>query len=214
MKKNLLLILLILVFLPFAAQACPPNTPGCYYVGAVYVGDSAAAANPGGVPGPSAGFETPTATFTVNALDFDSNRGDSTYGEFLEGNGNGLVWLTGGAIANDTIYTSPGEGTLFGFWGRAYFPENITITHDDGFWLNLGGTIYNDSAPTVAVPTTLVNAAGIYDFTLYYGAWNGFPEVLQVPGIECKPVPIPVAFWLLGTGLIGLMGIRRKKMLS
>jgi hypothetical protein len=36
------------------------------------------------------------------------------------------------------------------------------------------------------------------------------PDFKEVKHIEFSPVPIPAVAWLLGTGLVGLAGIRRK----
>jgi len=44
--------------------------------------------------------------------------------------------------------------------------------------------------------------------------WDGYAQNtfngLGYPGAEVSPVPIPAAAWLLGSGLIGIVGIRKK----
>jgi len=43
------------------------------------------------------------------------------------------------------------------------------------------------------------------------GAWGGSPAFyLNEIDFYGNPVPIPGAIWLLGSGLIGIIGIRRK----
>ncbi|MDD2852971.1 MAG: PEP-CTERM sorting domain-containing protein [Desulfuromonadaceae bacterium] len=160
------------------------------------------------------------AYFQVDKIDFDSNRGTTTYNTFLQGsnslNQNGLVWADG---TNDTIknsfFTGPGfVGSIFQFTGTAYFDANTTIRHDDGFYLTLtnalGSTPYDRSYPTAAINDSLGNAAGVYDFVLNYGACNNFPEVLITSGVA--PVPEPGTIALLGLGMAGLAvyGKRRK----
>ncbi|MCX5915539.1 MAG: PEP-CTERM sorting domain-containing protein [Deltaproteobacteria bacterium] len=166
------------------------------------------AENPGiGPPGGS-----PNATFTVNSLDFDSARGTFTYDTWLKGapasNPNGLVWVSDPDNIKNSFYTSSGHGTFFQFTGTAFFPANVAIRHDDGFWLDLGGTIYDHSGPTVAITDYLGNLPGTYTFTLRYGAWNDFPEVLQAQGVSS--VPEPITMLLVGFGMLGVAGIRRK----
>ncbi|MCK5232472.1 MAG: VPLPA-CTERM sorting domain-containing protein, partial [Desulfobulbaceae bacterium] len=35
-------------------------------------------------------------------------------------------------------------------------------------------------------------------------------DSLGTAGVDVNPVPVPAAVWMLGSGLVGLMGIRRK----
>ena len=163
----------------------------------------------------------PLATFTVDAINFDSEAltgsysGLVTYTQFLSNSLSGapgpntLVWNSGlSTFQNQTMITDNTNTSLFQLTGTASFPADMAIRHDDGFYLILGATSYDFSHPTSPETAYLHNAAGDYNFTLNYAAWNTFPEVLQVPGI--RPVPIPAAAWLLGSGLIGLVAIRRR----
>lgn len=208
MKKIIFTMAIVVVFV-FTFMA---GNSQASFIGKVYEGASAAAQNPAQGPGSA----TLTATFTVDKLNFDSRVGNdadanNTYNKFLaSGSGNNLIWTSFPNVAwTDTpIKTASGSGTFFQFTGTAYFAANITITHDDGFWLQLGNLPpYDYSTPTGPIGSGIGNPAGIYSFTLNYGAWNGFPEVLKVP---TAPVPIPAAVWLFGTGLLGLFGVRRK----
>jgi hypothetical protein len=36
------------------------------------------------------------------------------------------------------------------------------------------------------------------------------PAYFAMDDLESNPVPVPAAVWLLGSGLIGLIGIRRR----
>ena len=200
------------------------GSAGAYsFNGALWTPADDAAKKP--TPTMFAALGTPTATFTVEQIAFDS-RGDDgannttddhlTYNSFLSGaldnsNPNVLNWIdmaTG--FDPDSFYTARKKGTAFKFWGQARLGDKITITHDDGFYLILNGVAYDYHAPTTPKPTTLDNVAGVYDFELYYGAWNGFPEVLTIDG-GFEPVPEPGTLLLFGAGLLGLALCRKKK---
>ncbi len=189
------------------------NTNALTIQGSLWTPASESAQDPGIVPTYSA-----TATFTVDALNFDSRRGTETYDDFLKGstteNINNLTWLTWDSLSytRNDFYTANGEGSFFQFTGTAYFDADTTIIHDDGFYLTLGNTIYDYSTPTAPTPHSLGNAAGNYNFTMNYGAWNGFPEVLLAP--MSNPVPEPGTMLLLGLGILGLAGIGRKKKIA
>jgi hypothetical protein len=172
-------------------------------------------------------------TFTVDAINFDSEAlsgsygGPVTYSQFLSNSlgtnpspgPNGLVWSTPEQKAwgdSTTLLTSSMYTSFFQLSGVAYFSENFSIRHDDGFFLYIGDSysdLYDYSHPTAPEMANMTLSSrgltpGSYKFIINYAAWNGFPEVLQITsGVS---VPEPTTMLLLGLGLIGLAGVRRK----
>jgi hypothetical protein len=47
--------------------------------------------------------------------------------------------------------------------------------------------------------------------TLYGYAWETDPNTAIIAGDTGSPVPVPAAVWLMGSGLVSLVGIRRKR---
>ncbi|MGD9158808.1 MAG: PEP-CTERM sorting domain-containing protein [Desulfobacteraceae bacterium] len=129
---------------------------------------------------------------------------------------------------NDWILVSSWSGNPNGTPGEDYF-ENRDGTIKDGVSFNNGGfgalaytymTIDLDN-PKIVDPATgelmeLDPITGEYNYIWfeagYYeddGLTHGNASFLDALG--ANPVPVPGAVWLLGSGLIGIIGIRRKK---
>jgi hypothetical protein len=77
---------------------------------------------------------------------------------------------------------------------------------------------YFDSAATAASHNLQFNPNLTYGNAVYSDSLIGMPGIdpLSLHGnfganIDVTPTPIPAAAWLLGSGLLGLVGIRRKQ---
>jgi hypothetical protein len=206
MKKSMIVTMLILCVFVLSTG----TSQAAFIYGSIWENSTAQAINPS--LGPSA--LAPTSTFYVDVpgdINFDSRIGGSasyeaTYNEFLKN----PVW-TGTNIGGKKIDTSSGHGTFFQFTGfiSVVNGASFIVTHDDGFWLKIGGTAFDSSTPTSPEDYTITWAGltGIYPFVLNYGAYNSYPEVLVTRGATF--VPEPMTMILLGLGLVGLAGVRR-----
>ena len=175
--------------------------------------------NPGAidnVPGTPA-----LATFTINEINYTTpGSGTVTYTQFLTSGGATLIWdnQASTTFGGTSLVTNGTNTSLFQFKGTSFFPASFNINHDDGvvLYLKSGSTTTTINFDTPVSPTvtpillsTYGLTAGNYDFTLNYGAWNGYPEVLQVP--TQAAVPEPSTLPLIGSGFIGLAAFGRRK---
>jgi hypothetical protein len=148
----------------------------------------------------------PVATFTyTGALDFSSPPGPNTVAGFIASGGG----TTSGDPVPTTVLSTGGfaDTTLLKITGVTATMLAGTIDHDDGISLYQGATtIVDASAPTVVSSTSYVLPAGAFE--LLYVEANGLPAELQ---FNASPVPEPMTFAMLGTGLLGLGLVRRRR---
>jgi hypothetical protein len=97
------------------------------------------------------------------------------------------------------------EYNEYGEYTGLYFTDNNDGAHAD--WLRyLDIHIADIDVPGYGVSEQWVlDGDGTNWFYDDYTWW-----IAKVKGFEQYPVPIPSALWLLGSGLIGMFGIRRK----
>lgn len=72
-----------------------------------------------------------------------------------------------------------------------------------------------NSGPFVLATGTLDTATGFFELDwssqIYQGPFNGVMAFWHFEGTYVPSVPVPGAIWLLGSGLLGLMGFARRK---
>jgi hypothetical protein len=143
-------------------------------------------------------------TFVVlNSLNPTSPPNPGIYEASLSTNG------AAGAISQ-TLNTTAGQGYIVTYW----------LANDDSSKTNLFQAMWNNS--TIQA-TALANSDifGYKEFqfsavasgsssTLAFNFQND-PSTFHLDNVDATPTPIPAAAWLLGSGLMGLVGLRRRK---
>ena len=222
MKKVMVIMALVMAsvfgFMPASSQATL-SAPTLTISGNIWVVDTYGFGSYDLSPtGLFSGLGPAAAQFTVDAINFTTNGGYSTYNQFLSNSLTGapglndLVWSIGStSFGNLPVISDSTYSTFIQLTGTAYFPQSFTITKDDGFWLQVGNQVFNSFMNPTSADVCTINlaSAGIYTFTLDYSGWNGFPEVLQSSAFR-SAVPIPPTAYLLVSGLIPFIRLRKK----
>ena len=128
----------------------------------------------------------------------------------------GLLWTASGG----TLYTAPGTYTISlddsATGGVGTAGQTMTFTVGEG---QVGGAIkfaWGSTTGIDVVNVWNVNADGSLSYATVPGMIDGpFPGFqasfeLTSPGLV-SAVPVPAAVWLFGSGLLGLVGVARRK---
>jgi hypothetical protein len=166
----------------------------------------------GGLSDTTAFFSSDDPSYTYNALNFGFSNGYSQVQTFLSAEATGSN-IVRDKIQNNSYYgkmqasgTEPGSyGGPVGSgdsFGAEFNLDGIGVTSAE--WLTLavyGGDTFADQIPP--------------------GGFNGqLPLIAKISlgldpadnSLQINPVPVPAAVWLLGSGLLALVGIRRRRM--
>ena len=145
--------------------------------------------------------------YTLETLDYEA---EGWFAITLRENDGGLP----GDLLQTVTFDLGGES---GFYG-AEFESAVSVIAGETYWLGyyhenwLGSHLASGSGTTRLY--YYVND-GTVDNPIWRDAFNeGEPTQYGPSALMAKfyaPVPVPAAVWLLGSGLIGLLGIHRKK---
>ena len=167
------------------------------------------------------------ATFTASSINFASG-GDlgtttNTLAGFLNfqaGNVTNATYFATAAKNGGAGSTATGsqvqDGTLFDFTGNTYLTsgQSITLSHDDGALLYFNGVLVpggtGGSGQTVAgqSPFIYTGPSGYGTFEIIYDS-NYLPPAELVSNIA--PTPEPSSMVLLGTGILSIAGVVRRR---
>ena len=114
-------------------------------------------------------------------------------------------------ILSQALATTPGQSYTVSFWLQsgqtlidANTPNDFHLSWD-------GGVIFSlVNAPLFGYTQySFVTQATSSSTTLSFGFRND-PTYFFLDDVDVSPVPIPGAVWLLGSGIVGLIGLKRR----
>lgn len=105
------------------------------------------------------------------------------------------IWVAGGNTAPDFS-----GDFLSAFSGYTFINSEDDAT--DGFFTHNIGPLNNASYIAIGTPPRIGDLGPILD---------GSTDQFYIEGLNVTQVPVPAAVWLFGSGLLGLIGIARRK---
>lgn len=117
---------------------------------------------------------------------------------------NGAMWLVFTQVAWDLGMITDAEGNEY----HLYLELKSQPTNEEGAYTQLRGQIYDD----VLAGTGLAAGTNLFAWATDPADWQWFAFKLGAYGANVDPyaTPVPAAVWLMGTGVAGLMALRRR----
>ena len=125
--------------------------------------------------------------FGGTALTIGDTGGEVRFSDNGDGTWDADLWYIGDVAPSDSILLSGGNSFVLG------------MTWD-------GGTTYYAESNAV-----LVAAPDDYRIAFEGQLVTGAPVTGRTLAIDVQPVPVPAAVWLFGSGLLGLVGVARRR---
>lgn len=156
-------------------------------------------------------------SFQFNPIMFDAPNATATISGFS---------ITGGSLevtpASTTTFASgniySGSATIGNTDGYNEYFHGVTFGNSFSFHVDLSGTIDAAASGGSLFSLSLYNAAGDTPLAVPNDPFgNGTVHAMNlnpngsVTDVTPTPTPVPAAAWLLGSGLMGLVGLRRRK---
>ena len=122
-----------------------------------------------------------------------------------------LLFDAGTTAALEPSATSLTIGSLTGIFEVSANPAPYTLTFGTdtaalGTTAEFELALWDSSSSTF---TFVTNYTAIVEGNWYSISFGGVTG--QIQGVDLAPIPVPTAVWLFGSGLIGLIGVARRK---
>jgi len=157
---------------------------------------AACAANANFVDGPEGFGDRVWVDADMDGIQDDSEAGlANVVVSLLEGDETPIGSTTTDALGNYMFYFNSDELGIHTF--------KIKFELPDGYLFTLQDVVGDDTIDSDADPTT-----GITDFL--YTCYQCVDSSIDA-GMYMSPIPVPAAVWLFGSGLLGLIGIAKRK---
>jgi hypothetical protein len=143
----------------------------------------------------------------------------------IEGTHSVGLWKSDGTLITSVSVTEPGFAHSKLLTNGKYHMVNASASLQAGQTYVVAATVgisdafaYFDSVATATAHNLQFNQNLIYGNAVYSDSLIGMPSIDTLSpygnfgaNLDVTPTPVPAAAWLLGSGLLGLVGIRRKQ---
>ena len=157
------------------------------------------------------GFETSDFTGWTHA----GNTGSDSVSSNPTWVHSGIFGAQLGAVSPTFLYqdlvTIPGQTYSISFWLKSDNNGNTPDNFFTAYWGNTGNTLFSgqDLSDSAYTKYTYLQVAS--STTTQFGLlYANIPWFFGLDDVDVSPVPIPGAVWLLGSGIVGLIGLKRR----
>ncbi len=169
----------------------------------------------GASPGAVDIVDTVSSTQVPTALTLEENLKYGALNPITSGINNDVVhFIAGSYVAGGASYSvtsGSSAGAIFGF-STGDNPGSTNLYGQGGGGLSELGTLVGKSTTLYGLTGGGSKTGNLSSYVLAQTLTLGANGTLSTPAVTA--VPVPAAFWLLGSGLAGLIGVRRRALVA